>query len=82
MQIKTKPEGRTGRIPKPQAREEPPSFLKAGEVCRRTSLSRAQIYRLVAAGTFPRPVAITEGRRAWVASEIAGWMTDKIEGRP
>ncbi|MFM9939431.1 MAG: helix-turn-helix transcriptional regulator [Hyphomicrobiaceae bacterium] len=51
------------------------------EVTSRISISRAQIYRLVDAGTFPRPVKICGGRIAWVKSEIDGWINQRVAAR-
>jgi prophage regulatory protein len=42
-----------------------------------TDLSRPQVWRAVAAGTFPRPLAPSEGRRAWLLSEIKLWIADR-----
>jgi prophage regulatory protein len=42
-----------------------------------TSLSEAQIWRKVAAGSFPQPVMISIGRRGWLMSEIQAWISDR-----
>ena len=42
-----------------------------------TDLSNAQIWRMVAAGTFPRPVRPSEKRCAWLLSEIMAWIIDR-----
>jgi predicted DNA-binding transcriptional regulator AlpA len=46
-------------------------------VCALTDLSRPQIWRGVAAGTFPKPLAPSAGRRAWLLSEIQLWIADR-----
>lgn len=56
-------------------------FLPVKEVVRRTSLSRATVYRLVEAGIFPRPVALTGARTAWVEAEITTWMQSRLASR-
>ena len=56
-------------------------FLPVKEVVRRTSLSRATVYRLVQAGTFPHPVTLTGARTAWVETEITAWMQSRLASR-
>ena len=43
-------------------------------VCTLTSLSDPQIWRMVAAGNFPKPLSPSSGRRAWLLSEIKEWI--------
>jgi prophage regulatory protein len=59
----------------------PVSLISAKEVCRRTSLSRASLYRLMAQDAFPRPVALHGVRKAWVESEVEAWMASRIATR-
>lgn len=54
-------------------------FLTPKKVCERTSLSRASLDRLVAAGRFPRPIRLTERRLAFEESKVAAWMAERIE---
>jgi len=51
-----------------------PRLISSKEVCRRTSLSRASLYRLIAQNAFPKPVALHGARKAWVEPEIDAWM--------
>jgi prophage regulatory protein len=65
---------------------EPPTrvalrFLAVKEVVRRTSLSRATVYRLVQSGGFPKPVTLTGARTAWVETEVTAWMEARLAGR-
>ena len=53
--------------------EEPIRFLPFAEVKNRVGLSRAEIYRRMAAETFPRSIPLSEKRVAWVESEVAAW---------
>jgi predicted DNA-binding transcriptional regulator AlpA len=53
-------------------------FLTPKAVCQRTSLSRASLDRLVAAGQFPQPLRITERRLAFEASAVEAWMQEKV----
>ena len=48
-------------------------LLTIRDVQRMTTLSRASIYRFMAAGTFPKSVAIGPNRRAWKRSEVEAW---------
>ena len=47
----------------------------------RTGLSRSEIYRRVAAGTFPRPVKLGERASAWCAMEIDSFISARIAER-
>ncbi len=55
-------------------------FLPLREVLARTSLSRSQIYRLIASGDFPKAVPLG-ARRAFLESEIQEWMDARIAER-
>jgi prophage regulatory protein len=58
-----------------------PILISAKEVCRRTSLSRASLYRLMADDAFPKPVALHGVRKAWVESEVDAWIASRIADR-
>jgi prophage regulatory protein len=49
----------------------------------RTGLTRSVIYRLLNAGTFPKPVHLYEGSRAigWAETAIDEWVQARIECR-
>jgi len=44
----------------------------------RSGLSRSSIYARVAAGTFPRPIAIGPRAVAWPSDAIDAWIGDRI----
>ena len=46
-----------------------------------TSLSRTSLYRMIAAGTFPKSVPIGTSRVAFLESEVESWIADRIEAR-
>ena len=48
-------------------------FYTVGEVEAITSLSRSTIYRKMSEGSFPKSVAISEGRVGWDRGEIEEW---------
>ena len=47
-------------------------------VCDRTSLSRTTLWRLVRAGTFPKPVTVSPGRIAWPESAVQSWIASRM----
>lgn len=52
-----------------------PNLLLPHEVQKRVRLGRSSIYSRIAAGKFPRPVALGSKRRvAWIESEIDAWV--------
>jgi prophage regulatory protein len=42
-----------------------------------TALSRSELYRLVRAGRFPRPVAIGRRAVAWRDSDVQAWVASR-----
>ena len=53
-----------------------PRFIKLAKVKDYTSLSTSEIYRRIAAGTFPVQVTLGPKSVAWVESEILAWCDD------
>lgn len=47
----------------------------------RTGLSRSEIYRRIATGTFPAPVKLGERASAWNAAEVDGFIAGLIAAR-
>lgn len=43
--------------------------------------SKCQLYRLERAGKFPKRVAVSDVRIAWVESEIDAWIIERINAR-
>lgn len=96
MSLKRKLSGRPGRPPGPSTEKliaavveaaqagsraaEGMEFMHVREVCRKTTLSRTQIYRMMAVGRFPKAKAISVGRKAWLASEVVGWIEERLKG--
>lgn len=56
------------------------TLLPLRAVLDRTSLSRSSVYRFMACGTFPSPVALGT-RKAWLESEVAEWIDARIAER-
>jgi prophage regulatory protein len=49
--------------------------LKIKDVVEKVSLGQSTVYKMVAAGTFPKPFQIAPNRVAWVESEIDDWLS-------
>ena len=56
-------------------------LLRLPEVQRRTGKSKSDIYREVAAGSFPRPVQLSERARGWVEGEVNAWIAARVAER-
>lgn len=56
-------------------------LLRLPEVQRLTGLGRSSVYDLIAAGRFPRPVALTSSARAWVEVEVLQFVAARIAAR-
>lgn len=68
---------------KQEARGEARRFLRRRQVEYLTGLSRSAIYAGIAAGTFPKPCALSESGRsvAWVEREVDAWIESRIAAR-
>lgn len=53
-------------------------FLRLPAVLHRTGLSRATLYRKIAAGTFPAQHKLAERCCGWRASEVDIWLRNPI----
>ncbi len=56
----------------------PRRFIKLVEVKDRTSLSTSEIYRRIAAGTFPAQVPLGPKSVAWIEAEVLAWCDELI----
>ncbi len=56
-------------------------FLRLPSVRDLTGLSTAQLYRLMQAGSFPRPVVLGPNARAWRLAEIKAWQAERVAAR-
>ncbi|PQO96756.1 AlpA family transcriptional regulator [Pseudomonas frederiksbergensis] len=59
----------------------PRCFIKLVEVKALTTLSTSEIYRRIAAGTFPAQVTLGPKSVAWLESEVHKWCEDRIAAR-
>ncbi|MFY1021177.1 helix-turn-helix transcriptional regulator [Ectopseudomonas khazarica] len=53
-------------------------FMKIKEVKNLTSLSTAEIYRRIAAGTFPKQIHLGPKSVAWIDAEVMAWAEAQI----
>lgn len=51
------------------------------KVMEQTGLGRSSIYNFVKAGIFPKPVSLGGRAVGWLASEVEGWLQDRIRER-
>ncbi len=56
-------------------------LLSKRAVLRQIPISNATMWRTIAAGDFPKPVRIAKRRVAWVESEVADWLAERMEER-
>ncbi|UYG08377.1 helix-turn-helix transcriptional regulator [Halomonas sp. M4R1S46] len=58
-------------------------LIKRPEVREKTSLSDSELYRQMAAGTFPRAIRLTPNGRAvaWLESEVDAWIESRLVDR-
>lgn len=55
-------------------------FLRLRQVLELTGFSRAQLYRLMARGEFPRQISLTTGGRSvcWNSTDVQAWQDQRI----
>lgn len=56
-------------------------LLRLKAVMEATGLGRSSIYKLIAQGSFPKPVQLGLRSVGWVDLEIEAWIADKIAKR-
>ena len=59
----------------------PVRILRLPEVMTRVGLKRASIYQHMAAGAFPKQIALGVRAVGWLESEIDTWLSDRIQER-
>ena len=53
-------------------------FIKLAEVRSLTTLSTSEIYRRIAAGTFPAQIMLGPKSAVWIESEVLAWCEARI----
>lgn len=61
-------------------REAAMQFIRPRQVLEMVGVSRTTLWRMVRAGTFPRPVQITERNRGYLLDAVEAWMKARAEG--
>lgn len=56
-------------------------LLRLPEVKAHTGLSRSELYRRIAQGTFPAPIKIGARASAWSSAEVERWKAERIAER-
>ena len=56
-------------------------LLRLPQVKARTGLSRSELYRRIAIGSFPAPIKIGARASAWSSVEIEGWIAERVAQR-
>lgn len=56
-------------------------LISLRDVLTRTSLSKTHTYRLINAGTFPRPVPLGPRRVAFIEREVNEWLSERLAAR-
>ncbi|VBB13363.1 helix-turn-helix transcriptional regulator [Burkholderia stabilis] len=56
--------------------------LRMKDVTAKVGLGQSTLYRMIAAGTFPKPFELVPGRTAWLEEDIDAWLAEKAGKRP
>ena len=54
-------------------------FYNMEAISNLTTLSYTTVWRMVKAGTFPRPIKLSPGRLSWTRESVDKWMDDKVK---
>ncbi|WP_439860629.1 helix-turn-helix transcriptional regulator [Pseudomonas sp. MBLB4136] len=65
----------------PNPAQLPRRFIKLVEVKALTTLSTSEIYRRIAAGTFPAQVTLGPKSVAWIEAEVLAWCDELVAQR-
>ena len=57
------------------------TILRLPAVRQHPGLSRSTIYDAMTRGTFPKPVRLGVRTVGWLASEVDGWVAERVEAR-
>lgn len=57
-------------------------FLTLEAVVAKTTLSKSEIYRRIAAGAFPRAVILGPRTKAWDSQEVSAWQARVLASAP
>jgi prophage regulatory protein len=54
------------------------SLLRRNQVEAMTGLARSTIYKLIKAGSFPKPIQLTDRAVAWPSNLVESWVSERI----
>ena len=55
-------------------------FIRSRQVLEMIGMSRTTLWRMVQAGTFPRPIRITKRTRRYALEAVEAWMKARTDG--
>ncbi|MCW3678665.1 AlpA family transcriptional regulator [Burkholderia cenocepacia] len=56
--------------------------LRMKDLTEKVGLGQSTLYRMIAAGTFPKPFELVPGRTAWLEEDIDAWLAEKAGKGP
>lgn len=56
----------------------PARFIRVKEVLSLTALSQSDLYRRIAAGTFPKQINLGPMTVVWLEEEVRAWMDSRV----
>ncbi|GAB2662995.1 helix-turn-helix transcriptional regulator [Arenimonas aestuarii] len=59
-----------------------PRLVRMPTVLQMVGLSRSEVWRRIAAGTFPKPLKLGPNTSAFVEAEVAAWVARQIAANP
>lgn len=69
---------KTTTTPNTTTNTTPRRFIKLRDVQTIVALSGSEIYRRIAAGTFPKPISLGPKSSVWIEQEVQDWMAARI----
>lgn len=54
------------------------TLLRRNQIEAMTGLARSTIYKLIKAGSFPKPIQLTDRAVAWPSNLIDSWVSEKL----
>ncbi len=54
------------------------TLLRRNQVEAITGLARSTIYKLIKAGSFPKPIQLTDRAVAWPSNLVDSWVSEKL----
>lgn len=55
------------------------TILKLHQVVATTAIPRSSLYKMIANGTFPEPIQLSQRSVGWLSSEVQNWIQSRIE---